>query len=403
MIYRATSQWFAGMDVVPNEGAARRCARGRWRRSRRRRSTRHWGKARLHGMIANRPDWTLSRQRQWGVPMAFFVHKETGELHPRTPELLEQVAQRVERAASKLAGSSIARRAARTTSRPTTTRTATRSTSGSTPVRRIRPCCAARTRPNRIFPADLYLEGSDQHRGWFHSSLLIGVHAERRAAVQGAADARLRRRRPGPQDEQVARQRASQPQKVADTLGAEIMRLWVASTDYSGELSLSDEILKRVVESVPPHPQHAALPAGQCQRLRSASATACRSSRCSRSTATRWRCCAISARSRSRLRALRVPSDRRATADVLLGRSRRVLSRHPEGPAVHDARRDSKRAARRRRALYLIDRGTAQADGADPVVHRRRGLGGLEANDAGGTIFTETFPMFCPAPATRLH
>ena len=96
IIYRATSQWFAGMDVVPNGGEARAAARDG---ASRRRSTEFypgWGKARLHGMIANRPDWTLSRQRQWGVPMAFFVHKETGELHPRTPELLEQVAQRIE-------------------------------------------------------------------------------------------------------------------------------------------------------------------------------------------------------------------------------------------------------------------------------------------------------------------
>ena len=94
IIYRATSQWFAGMDVAPRRRPdAARIGAGRHRR--------HglypaWGRARLHAMIANRPDWTLSRQRQWGTPMAFFVHKETGELHPRTVELLEQVALRVE-------------------------------------------------------------------------------------------------------------------------------------------------------------------------------------------------------------------------------------------------------------------------------------------------------------------
>src|SRR5699024_9203232 len=96
IIYRASSQWFAGMDIVPagggetlRETALRGIEATRFYPS--------WGKARLHGMIANRPDLTLSRQRQWRGPMAFFVHRETGELHPRTPDLLEQVAQRIER------------------------------------------------------------------------------------------------------------------------------------------------------------------------------------------------------------------------------------------------------------------------------------------------------------------
>ena len=100
IIYRATTQWFAGMDDVPGyrrrqaEGDAARDGAARHRG--RPRSFPSWGKARLHGMIANRPDWTLSRQRQWGVPMPFFVDKETGALHPRTLELLERVAQAVE-------------------------------------------------------------------------------------------------------------------------------------------------------------------------------------------------------------------------------------------------------------------------------------------------------------------
>src|SRR5690606_29952900 len=96
IVYRATSQWFAGMDVMPkNQGATlRETALAAIEETQ---FFPSWGKARLHGMIANRPDWTLSRQRQWGVPMAFFVHKESGDLHPRTPELLEQIAQRVEK------------------------------------------------------------------------------------------------------------------------------------------------------------------------------------------------------------------------------------------------------------------------------------------------------------------
>ena len=96
VIYRATSQWFAGMDVKPNDGGAtlRETALKGIAETK---FFPDWGQARLHGMIANRPDWTLSRQRQWGVPMAFVVHKETGALHPRTPELLEQVAQLIEK------------------------------------------------------------------------------------------------------------------------------------------------------------------------------------------------------------------------------------------------------------------------------------------------------------------
>jgi isoleucyl-tRNA synthetase len=100
IIYRATSQWFAGMDAHPKDGGPtlRQTALKGIDETQ---FFPDWGKARLHGMIANRPDWTLSRQRQWGVPMAFFVHKETGALHPRTPELLEQVAQLIEKAASR--------------------------------------------------------------------------------------------------------------------------------------------------------------------------------------------------------------------------------------------------------------------------------------------------------------
>ena len=133
-----------------------------------------WGKARLHGMIANRPDWTLSRQRQWGVPMAFFMHQETGELHPRTPELLEAVAKRVEAARHRgLAG---ARRRGAARRRRGAVREEQRHAGRVVRLGLHAPHRAARlaTRiADRASPADLYLEGSDQHRGWFHSSLLI--------------------------------------------------------------------------------------------------------------------------------------------------------------------------------------------------------------------------------------
>ena len=122
------------------------------------------------------------------------------------------------------------------------------------------------------FPADLYLEGSDQHRGWFHSSLLDLVHAQRRAAVQGAAHARLRGRRRRPEDVEVEGQRRVRRRRCADTLGAEILRLWVAATDYSGELI----DLRRDPEArgrrLPPHPQYAALPAREHGGFRSGEA-----------------------------------------------------------------------------------------------------------------------------------
>ena len=254
IIYRATSQWFAGMDVMPNdnelslrESALKAISQTQFYPS--------WGRARLHSMIANRPDWTLSRQRQWGVPMAFFVHKETGALHPETPQLLEAVAQRVEKHGIE-AWQNI------------------------TPADLLSPEDAAHYEKNRdtldvwfdsgsthatviggpdnidngshgdrlTWPADLYLEGSDQHRGWFHSSLLTGCMLYGQAPYKSllthgfVVDGQGRK-----MSKSVGNVIA--PQKVSDALGAEILRLWVASTDYAGELSISDEILKRVVES----------------------------------------------------------------------------------------------------------------------------------------------------------
>ena len=245
VIYRATSQWFAGMDVESNEAATtvREMALAGIEATR---FYPGWGKARLHGMIANRPDWTLSRQRQWGVPMAFFVHKETGELHPRTQELLEQVAQRIERGGieawqdlepSELLGDDADHYVKN------------RDTldvwfdSGVTHQTVLRGSHAAESH----FPAEMYLEGSDQHRGWFHSSLLTscmlnGVPPYKALLTHGFVVDGQGRKMSKSLGNVIA------PQKVADTLGAEIIRLWVASTDYSGELTLSDEILKRVVE-----------------------------------------------------------------------------------------------------------------------------------------------------------
>ena len=185
VILRATTQWFASMDKKVGGASLRETA---LRGIEKTKFFPAWGQARLHGMIANRPDWTLSRQRQWGVPMPFFLHKETGALHPRTRELLEQVAQRV-------AQGGIEAWQSFTADVGPETKTRTRWMCGSTRGR-TSPCCAIRM-GRSTFPADMYLEGSDQHRGWFHSSLLtasMSMAVRRTTACSPAAVVGARRR-----------------------------------------------------------------------------------------------------------------------------------------------------------------------------------------------------------------
>ena len=246
VIYRATSQWFAGMDVKPKDGGAtlREAALKGIAETK---FFPDWGQARLHGMIANRPDWTLSRQRQWGVPMAFVVHKETGALHPRTPELLEQVAQLIEKGGidawlaldlKDLIGDEAAVYAK---NKDTLDVWFDSGTTHQTVLR-------GSHKEQSAFPADLYLEGSDQHRGWFHSSLLTS------SMLNGTPPYKALLTHGFTVDGEGKKMSKSlgntlAPQKISDTLGADILRLWIASTDYTGELSISDEILKRVTEA----------------------------------------------------------------------------------------------------------------------------------------------------------
>jgi len=250
VILRATTQWFAAMDEPPGFRGAKPAETLRATALRGVEATQffpHWGKPRLRGMIENRPDWTLSRQRQWGVPIPFFLHRETGELHPRTLELVEEVARRVETggieawqalSAEELLGTEAAHYEK---SRDTLD---VWFDSGATHYTVLRGSHAAQTG----FPADLYLEGSDQHRGWFHSSLLVsamldGVPPYRALLTHGFVVDGEGRKMSKSKGNVIA------PQEVAGSLGAEILRLWVAATDYSGELSISKEILDRVVES----------------------------------------------------------------------------------------------------------------------------------------------------------
>jgi len=244
IVYRATSQWFARMDVTPKDGGPtlRETALAGVEATQ---FFPSWGKARLEGMIANRPDWTLSRQRQWGVPMAFFLHKETGQLHPRTSELLELIAQRVEKEGIE-AWQSI--EPADLLSDEANMYVKNRDTldvwfdSGCTHQTVLRGSHPA------SFPADLYLEGSDQHRGWFHSSLLTSSMLNGRAPYKAllthgfVVDGEGRKM-------SKSLGNGVEPQTIFNTLGADILRLWVASSDYTSEITISDEILKRVTES----------------------------------------------------------------------------------------------------------------------------------------------------------
>ena len=246
IIFRATTQWFIGMEhKAAGEDETLRAIAGRavdetdFFPS--------WGRARLEAMIAARPDWCVSRQRNWGVPIPFFLDRETGELHPRTQELLEQVALRVEKSGieawfslepSELLGDKAPRY------RKMTDTLDVWFDSGATHFSVMRGSHAEEC----AFPADLYLEGSDQHRGWFQSSLLTGCAIDRRAPYKALLTHGFVVDGKGLKMSK-SRGNVIAPQKVSDTLGAEILRLWTASTDYSGELSISDEILKRVVEA----------------------------------------------------------------------------------------------------------------------------------------------------------
>jgi isoleucyl-tRNA synthetase len=247
VIYRATAQWFVGMDLTPkNEPSLRQLALLGIRET-----TFYpaWGQARLQAMIANRPDWCISRQRNWGVPIPFFLHKETGELHPRTVELMEEVALLVERegieAWFRLDPHQLLGAEAVHYDKISDTLDVWFD-SGTTHwhvLRGSHPETAAFS--GRL--ADLYLEGSDQHRGWFHSSLLTGCAIDGKPPYQAllthgfTVDAQGRKM-------SKSLGNGIEPQEVGDRLGIDILRLWLAATDYSGELSISKEILDRVVE-----------------------------------------------------------------------------------------------------------------------------------------------------------
>jgi len=234
--FRATPQWFISMEQAGlRRDALAAIGQVGWFPD--------WGEARIYGMIEGRPDWCISRQRTWGVPIALFVDRETGEPHPRAAELMRQVAEVVEcdgvDAWYTLDPVSLLGDEAAKYDKITDILDVWFD-SGVTHE------CVLAQRPGDGLrkPADLYLEGSDQHRGWFQSSLLTGV------AMDGAAPYRQVLTHGFTVDAQGKKMSKSlgnvvDPHKVITAMGADVLRLWIASTDYRNEMSVSDDILKR--------------------------------------------------------------------------------------------------------------------------------------------------------------
>jgi len=243
MIYRATAQWFIGMEHLKGNDALRyqslkAIEEVTWEPS--------WGKARIQTMVENRPDWCVSRQRNWGVPIAIYLHKETGEMHPDTPALMEQVAVLIEQEGlqawydlddADLLGADV------DDYDKVLDTLDVWFDSGVT----HNSVVSAREALN--FPSDLYLEGSDQHRGWFQSSLISSVAMNngkppyKSVLTHGFVVDKDGRKMSKSLGNVIA------PQEVFNSLGADVLRLWVAATDYKSEMSLSTEILQRTSES----------------------------------------------------------------------------------------------------------------------------------------------------------
>ena len=244
VIFRATPQWFIGMDKHNLlRDALQACADVRW--------TPDWGRARMEGMLASRPDWCISRQRHWGVPIALFVAKADGKLHPDTDELMEKVAQRIERQGVDAWFALDKRELLGDDADDYEKLTDTLDVwfdSGMTHA------YVLDKRAELGCPADLYLEGSDQHRGWFQSSLITSLayrHPEPpglSAPYRGVLTHGFTVDAHG-QKMSKSRGNVIAPQKMIERFGADVLRLWVAATDFSTEMALSDEILKRITDA----------------------------------------------------------------------------------------------------------------------------------------------------------
>jgi len=234
IIFRATPQWFIAMNKNQlRETALAEVKKVEW--------IPDWGQARIESMIEGRPDWCISRQRTWGVPIALFVHKESGELHPNTAALIEQVALRIEEkgidAWFELEAVELLGDEAADYDKITDTLDVWFDSG-------VTHAAVLARRSEVHFPANLYLEGSDQHRGWFQSSLLASVAMNAVAPYKAVLTHGFTVDKNG---EKMSKSKGNviPPQSVMKNLGADVLRLWIAATDYRGEMRVSDEILER--------------------------------------------------------------------------------------------------------------------------------------------------------------
>ena len=234
IIFRATPQWFVSMDQANlRQDSLNEIKKTEW--------LPEWGESRIANMVEGRPDWCISRQRTWGVPIALFVDKDTGALHPNTQELIEEAAKLVEKSGIQawydLDPATLLGDDAEQYMKVQDTLDVWFDSG-------VTHACVVDAREDLTGPADLYLEGSDQHRGWFMSSMMTSV------AINGHAPYKQVLTHGFTVDENGRKMSKSlgnviSPQNVMNKLGADILRLWVASTDFTAEMTVSDEIFKR--------------------------------------------------------------------------------------------------------------------------------------------------------------
>jgi len=238
IIFRATPQWFISMEKNKlREMALTAIEWVNW--------VPEWGQNRIFSMVENRPDWCISRQRTWGTPITLFLHKKTGEMHPNTMALMEEVAKRVEKegleAWFNLDAKELLGKEADQYNKSNDTLDVWFDSG-------VSHECVLRLRPELGFPADLYLEGSDQHRGWFQSSLLTSLAINefkpfKTVLTHGYVVDIQKRKMSKSLGNVIA------PEEIIKTMGADVLRLWVSSIDYRGDIFISNEILTRVSES----------------------------------------------------------------------------------------------------------------------------------------------------------
>ena len=238
VIFRATPQWFVSMTQKKlRDKVNKEILNVKW--------IPDWGQKRIELMVGNRPDWCISRQRYWGTPITLFINKNSGELHPDTESLFEIVAKKIElegiEAWFKLKVEDILGDEAPEYEKTTDTLDVWFDSG-------VSHYAVLEASDHLSDVADMYLEGSDQHRGWFQSSLLTSCAMNGRAPYKQVLTHGFTVDQKGHKMSKSVGN-VVPPQKVVNSLGADILRLWIGSTDYSGEMTVSDEILNRSADS----------------------------------------------------------------------------------------------------------------------------------------------------------